>query len=62
MNNTDDEDVINVIGGAAIFLGALWLLGKLVQNKPIPRCPNCHLVVKEYLPQCPRCGMWLEWQ
>lgn len=61
MSRKDDEDLINVIGGAAIFLGALWLLKKLVQNKPIPRCPNCHLVVEDNSPRCRRCGTWLEW-
>lgn len=60
MNNSND-DFADVIGGTAIFLGAIWLLGKLVQNQPIPRCPNCNLVVKNNLRRCPRCGTWLDW-
>lgn len=60
MNNGED-DLGTVIGGAAILLGGLWLLGKLIQNSPITRCPNCHLVVKDNLRRCPRCGTWLDW-
>ena len=60
MNNGDD-DAASVIGGAAIVFGALWLLGKLIKNDPITRCPNCHLVVGNNVPQCPRCGVFLEW-
>ncbi|VVB96833.1 Uncharacterised protein [uncultured archaeon] len=61
MSKNDDEELGKVIGGAAILLGAAWLLSKLIKNKPIPRCPNCHLVVNDNLSQCPRCGTWLQW-
>jgi hypothetical protein len=61
MSRKDEEDFANAIGGAAIFLGAIWLLKKLAQNKPIPRCPNCHLVIGDNSPSCPRCGAWLQW-
>ncbi|MGB8218380.1 MAG: hypothetical protein WCE94_13860 [Candidatus Methanoperedens sp.] len=57
----DEDEAINVIGGTAILLGAAWLLGKFLQNKPITRCPNCQLVVKEGIANCPRCGTWLNW-
>lgn len=50
-----------VLGKAAIFLGALWFLSKLIQNKPIPRCPNCDLALQDEIPQCPRCGVFLQW-
>ena len=58
---SNDDDFVKVIGDAAIFLGAVWLLGKLIQNEPVPRCPNCNLVLKNNLKRCPRCGEWLEW-
>lgn len=56
-----EDDAADVIGDIAIFLGAAWLLGKLLQNKPITRCPTCQLVVKEGIVNCPRCGTWLNW-
>lgn len=62
MSKKDDEELANAIGWGAILLGGAWLLSKLIQNKPITRCPNCHLVVKDNLPQCPRCGVYLQWK
>ncbi len=61
MAHKDDDDLGKVIGGAAIFLGALWLLSKLVKNQPIPRCPNCNLTLQNGITQCPRCGVFLQW-
>ena len=61
MGNEEDEDIGIVLGAAAIFVGALWLLGKLIKNDPISRCPNCHLVVKNNISKCPRCGVLLQW-
>ena len=59
--NKKDGNLVKVVGKGAIVLGALWFLSKLVQNKPIPRCPNCGLALQDKIPQCQRCGVFLQW-
>ncbi len=61
MPQKDDEDLGKAIGGAAIILGAIWFLSKLLKNQPIPRCPNCNLTLQNGQPQCPRCGVYIKW-
>lgn len=61
MSKKDDEELANAIGWGAILLGGAWLLSKLAQNKPIPRCPNCNLTLQEKIQNCPRCGVFLQW-